>query len=115
VEIGTKEFCDEIDVFQRRDEDITEGNDVFMLKVLEQLELTVCTFGEHRCTERLHDLLDGDILVGELIPSRANETESSHANRLEVGVSRGDLERGSEDLGAYEFGHDEYVVVGREG
>jgi len=82
-----------------------------MLKVLEQLELTVCTFGEHRCTERLHDLLDGDILVGELIPSRAvvrnrsvfgcrdsckdradvpNETESSHANRLEIGVSAQD-------------------------
>ena len=136
MEIGTKEFCDEIaamlsaqgrgetrrgrgrancswvnaHVFQRRDEDITEGNDlikslisimkrtivrtrqntwgrvqssyaglsyggagahVFMLKVLEQLELTVCTFGEHRCAERLHDLLDGNILVGELIPGRA--------------------------------------------
>jgi hypothetical protein len=77
--------------------------------MLEELELTVCALGEHRCAERLHDLLDGDILVGELIPGRAvargsksvtmcrvrwngradipNETKSSHTNRLEIGVS----------------------------
>jgi hypothetical protein len=53
-------------------------------------------------------------LVGELISSRTNETESSHANGLEIGVSRGDLECGSEDLSAYELGHGEYVVVERE-
>lgn len=43
------------------------GAHVLMLKVLEQLELTICTLGEHRGAEGLHDLLDGDILVGELI------------------------------------------------
>jgi hypothetical protein len=44
---------------------------VFVLEVLEQLELTVCALCEHRCAERLHDLLDCDILVGKLIPGRA--------------------------------------------
>jgi hypothetical protein len=31
-----------------------------MLDVLEELKLAVCAFAEHRSTERLHDLLDGD-------------------------------------------------------
>jgi hypothetical protein len=44
-----------------------------------------------------------------------NETKSSHTNGLEIGVSRGDLECGSEDLSAYKLGHGEYVVVEQEG
>jgi hypothetical protein len=59
-----------------------------------------------------------------------DQSKSSHANRLEVGIPdiasvkmralvgltiepRGDLEGGSKDLGAHEFGH--YGRVGRAG
>ena len=86
---------------------------ILMSEVLEKFELTVSTLGEDGSAEGLHNLLDGDILVGELISGRArfvlvrllvprcrylhvrhsaanvpNETKSSHANRLEVGVSK---------------------------
>lgn len=88
---------------------------VFVLEVLEQLELTVCALGEHRSAEGLHDLLDGDILAGKLISggtvegtlsqllsviegslgsegedgrkrNAPDEAKSSHANRLEIRV-----------------------------
>lgn len=39
-----------------------------MAKVLEELELTVRPLGEDGGAEGLHDLLDGNILVGELVP-----------------------------------------------
>ncbi|KAI6769171.1 hypothetical protein HG531_010275 [Fusarium graminearum] len=58
-----------------------DGAHVFVLKMLEQLELTVCALGKHRCAERLHDLLDGDILVGELISSRAVARDGSVIER----------------------------------
>jgi hypothetical protein len=77
-----------------------DGAHVFVLKVLEQLELTVCALGEHGCAERLHDFLDGDILVGELISSRANETKSSHTNGLEIGVSARKGQYGDERAGS---------------
>lgn len=79
---------------------------VLVSEVLEQLELTVGSLGKDGCAEGLHDFLDGDILVGELIargavvcqsvPTRAilangidspDETKSSHAHRLQVRVS----------------------------
>jgi len=44
---------------------------VLVLQVLEQLELSVCALRQNRCAERLHDLLDGNILVGELIAGGA--------------------------------------------
>lgn len=40
---------------------------VLVSEVLEQLELTVGSLGKDGRAEGLHDLLDGDILVGELI------------------------------------------------
>jgi hypothetical protein len=42
-----------------------------MSQVLEQLQLSVGSLGKNWCAERLHDLLDGDILVGELVSSGA--------------------------------------------
>ena len=45
--------------------------DIFMLQMLEQLQLPVGPLGQDRCTERLHDLLDSDILVRELVLGRA--------------------------------------------
>jgi hypothetical protein len=56
-------------------------------QMLQELELSVGAFGEDGCAEGLHDLLDGDILVGELIASRADKTESSHPHRLKIRVS----------------------------
>ena len=63
-------------IFQWRDEDIAETDDlqkqvstvckttkrptayVFVLDVLQQLQLSICPFTQDRCTERLHYLLD---------------------------------------------------------
>jgi hypothetical protein len=46
-----------------------------------ELKLTVCALGEHGCAEGLHDLLDSDILVGELISSRAVARDGSVIGR----------------------------------
>lgn len=45
----------------------TRVTNILVLQVLEQLQLSVGPFGKHRGAEGLHDLLDGDILAGELI------------------------------------------------
>lgn len=45
----------------------TEYANIFVSKVLQQLEFSVCPFGQDGSAEWLHDLLDGDILAGELI------------------------------------------------
>lgn len=54
-------------VLKGRDEDVTERDDVLVPQVLKQLQLSVCSLGQDRGAERLHDLLDGDILSSELI------------------------------------------------
>ncbi len=46
---------------------ITATN-ILMPQVLQQLQLSVGSLGEDWSAKWLHDLLDGDILVGELIP-----------------------------------------------
>ncbi len=58
VQIGTEKFGNEVNVFERRDEDIAEADDVLVTDVLEQFELTVGTLGENGSGEGLHDLLD---------------------------------------------------------
>lgn len=42
--------------FERRDKDVAERDDVLMANMLEQLELSVCSFGEDRRREGFHDL-----------------------------------------------------------
>lgn len=86
MQIGAKKLCDEIDVLEGRDEDIAKRDDIFVSEMLEQLQLTVRPLSEHRRAEGLHDLLDGDILVGELVSRRADKTKRSHAHGLEVRV-----------------------------
>lgn len=39
--------------------------------MLQQLQFSVGALGQDRCAEGLHDLLDGDIIVGELVSGRA--------------------------------------------
>ncbi len=48
--------------------------------MLEQLQLAVGPLSKHGRAEGLHDLLDGDILVGELVASRAEEGGVSNAS-----------------------------------
>ena len=54
-------------VLKGRDEDVTQRDDILVPQVLEQLQLSVRSLGQNRGAERLHDLLDGDILSSELI------------------------------------------------
>jgi len=82
----------DIHVLERRDEDVTETDDllyviclaeftrrtrtgkksyVLVAQVLEQLQLTVCALGQDGCAEGLHDLLDCDGRGSELILGRA--------------------------------------------
>ena len=56
-----------IHVLEGGDEDVAERNDVLVSQVLQQLQLSVCSLSQDRSAERLHDLLDCDILVGELV------------------------------------------------
>lgn len=44
---------------------------ILVLQVLQQLQLSVGSFRQHGSTERLHDLLDRDILTGEVVFGRA--------------------------------------------
>ena len=82
-------------VLQRRDENVTEANDlvrrrnglgkipseekgkpthIFVLNVLEEFELTVGTFGEDGRAEGFHDLLDGDRCTCELVLCRTDKS-----------------------------------------
>jgi hypothetical protein len=48
-----------------------QSTNILVFEMLEQLQLSVGPLGQDRRAERLHDLLDGDILVCQLVPSRA--------------------------------------------
>lgn len=98
VEVRALELGDEVDVLERRKEDVLETDEVFVAQVLEQLELAVCALGEHRGGERLHDFLDGDGLARVGVGGGADEAEGAHADRVEVGVAVCDFEHGAEDL-----------------
>lgn len=108
VQVSPQELGDEVDVLEGRNEDIAEGDDVLVPEVLEQFQLTVGPLGQDGGAEGLHDLLDGNILAGELVSGGTNQTKGSHAHRLQVRVPRCDLEGRPKDLGADEFSHDEY-------
>ena len=44
---------------------------VFVLDVLEEFELAVCSFAQNGCAEGFHDLLNRNGCAGELISGRA--------------------------------------------
>lgn len=58
-----------------------------MLKVLEQLELAVRPLGKHGSAEGLHDLLDGDILIGELVSGRTGNERLAKGQMVGRAVS----------------------------
>ena len=49
---------------------VEDGDDVFVIKVSEQLHLTQCSQTEHGMVEWC-DLLDGNLLAGGLVDGRA--------------------------------------------
>jgi hypothetical protein len=53
------------------------GTNILVLEMLQQLQFSVCPLCQDRSAERLHDLLDGNILVGELIPCGTVSREST--------------------------------------
>lgn len=89
LSIGT-----DVHVFEGGNEDIAEGDDlfrkayvsiyeigtllaqgtttyVFVLEVFQKFEFSIRSFRKNRCAEWLHNLLDGYILVCELVAGRA--------------------------------------------
>lgn len=51
--------------------DVRTGAYIFVSEMLEQLQLAIRPLSEYRRAKGLHNLLDGDILVGELVSRRA--------------------------------------------
>jgi hypothetical protein len=47
------------------------STDILVLQVLEELQLTICSFRQHWGREWFHDLLDRDALAGKLVFGRA--------------------------------------------
>ena len=86
---------------------------VLVLYVLEELEFAVGALGEDGGGEGLHDLLDGDRGVGELVVCGADETEGAHAYGLEVDITGRDLEDGAEDGELDKVGHVGKTELGR--
>lgn len=115
MKISSEKFRDEVDILKGRDEDVAKTDDVFVTEMLEQLQLSVGSLGKDRSAERLHNFLDGHSLPGKLVFGRTDETEGAHANRLQVSIPAGYLERRAKDLSAYEFGHLERWLSGSGG
>jgi hypothetical protein len=57
---------------------------VLMFQMLQQLQFPVCSLGQDRGAEGLHDLLDGHALPGELVFGGAGRRESVYAAPQEV-------------------------------
>lgn len=57
---------------------------ILVFEVLEQLELAVCSLGEDRGAEWLHDLFDSNGLAGQLILSRATQRVRLNVRKLKL-------------------------------
>lgn len=82
-----------------------DDTDVFVTNVFEQLELSVGTLGENGSGKRFHDLLDGNRGACELVVCGADQTESAHADGLQVDISGGDLKDGTKNGELDKVGH----------
>lgn len=64
--------------------------DILVFQVLQQLQFSVCALGEDWSTEGLHNLLNGHVLVRELISGRASRRgQKQLGSRRHVGGSVG--------------------------
>jgi len=70
VQISPEQLCHKVYVLERRNENVAQGYNVLMSKMLEKLEFPICSLCENGCGEGLHDLLDGDGLLSQLIFGR---------------------------------------------
>lgn len=114
VEVCALQLGNKVDVLQRRQKDIVERDQVLMAQVLQQLEFSVGSLGQHRRGKRFHDLLHRHVLSSELIDRQAHEAKSTHAHGVEIRITRRDLEHGAENLSTGEFSrcaHEEEMVV----
>lgn len=50
MKVRAEELGDEVDVLEGADEDVGQRDDVLVLDVLEELELSIRALGQHRCT-----------------------------------------------------------------
>lgn len=70
---------------------------ILMLQMLQELQFSVCPLRQDGCAEGLHDLLDGDALVGELVfrgaaHENAHLSATLHRQDPEPHVPRGEME-----------------------
>ena len=71
VQVRPQQLGDEVDIFEGRDKDVAERDDILVPEVLEQFQLTVGPLGQDGGAEGLHDLLDRDARTGQLVLCRA--------------------------------------------
>lgn len=95
MEIGSKEFGDKIQIFKWRDEHIAKADNILVLYVLEELELTVCSLAQNWGTKGLHNLFDGNRRSSKLILGRADKAKCPHSDRLQIDIASSHLERGA--------------------
>jgi len=67
MQVRSQQLRHEVDILQRADEYVAQGDDVFMLDVFQQLQLSVGSFAEDWGGEGFKDLLDRDGVAGESV------------------------------------------------
>lgn len=77
MQISPEQLGHKINVLERRNENVAQGYNVLVPEMLEKLEFPVCSLCENRCGEGLHDLLDSDRLLSQLILGRTAIAVSS--------------------------------------
>lgn len=105
MKICAQKLSDKVNVFERRDKDVAQADDVFMANVLEKLEFSVGSLGENGGGKGLHDLFDGDRSACELVVGRANQAKGAHTDWLQIDITRGDLKHGTKDRKLDEVSH----------
>ena len=78
--------------------DVHELDDIFMLKELEQLDLSENPLGIHEVFEGVLDLLDGDLLILEGVVAWANDSVGTMANLFDAFVALIDHKLGASAL-----------------
>ena len=77
MQISPEQLRHKINVLERRNENVAQGYNVLVSKMLEKLEFPVCSLCENGCGEGFHDLLNSDRLLSQLIFGRTAITVSS--------------------------------------
>ena len=97
MEIRTEQLSDKVNILEGRNEDIREGNDIFMSDMFEKFEFSVCPLCEYGRREWLHDFLDCHARVCQLILCGTYEPKGAHSDGLKVDIARRHLEAALRD------------------